>query len=305
MLNRSTAPPLVALLVLAALAAGCGDSDSDSGDASQSFPATPRTVFGGDRPVTLQVPTTYDAGRPTPLLIVLHGYGADGNFQEQYLKLTLLVEGEGILIMAPDGTIDTSGKRFWNATPACCNFDGSSVDDVGYIRGLIADVQGDYNVDRQRIYLVGHSNGAFMAHRLACDAAPEIAAIVSLAGATFEDPAACAPSEPVSVLDIHGDADTEILYAGGQVAAPYPSELETMTHWQVYDRCAPGLVSDPTTLNLDFLLAGNETAIQRFNGCARGTGVELWTIHGGGHIPNLTHDFPLLVWQWLSDHPKA
>jgi len=295
---------LLALFALIALA-GCGDSDSDSTNAAASFPSVPRTVFGGDRPVTIQVPTTYDAGRPTPLLISLRGYGANGVIEEQYLRLGSLVESAGILIIAPDGTMDGNGARFWNATPACCNFSGSSVDDVGYIRGLITDIRHDYNVDRQRIYVVGHSNGAFMAHRLACDAAHDIAAIASLAGATFKDAALCTPAEPVSVLDIHGDADTTIRYQGGQIGAPYPSELETMMHWQVYDQCAPDLVSDPMSLDLDFVLAGSETSVQRFTNCAAGTGVELWTIHGGGHIPNLSRTFATAVWQWLSDHPKS
>jgi polyhydroxybutyrate depolymerase len=295
----------LALLALVALVPGCGESSSGSASSTQSFPATPRTVFGGDRPVTLQVPTTYDAGHPTPLLVVVHAYGVNGSLQEQYLRLGKLVESEGILIVAPDGTVDASGSHFWNATDACCNFDGSTVDDVGYIRGLIADIRHDYNVDWRRIYLVGHSNGGFMAHRLACDAAQDIAAIVSLAGATFLNAADCRPSEPVNVLDIHGDADTDVLYGGGDIGDPYPGELETMAHWQVYDRCAPGLVPDPTTLNLDILLPGNETTIQRFDGCARGTDVELWTIHGGAHIPTLSADFAPRVWQWLNDHPKA
>jgi polyhydroxybutyrate depolymerase len=304
MRSRVLRSSLLALIVLVALA-GCGESEPDFTAAAPAFPTTPRTVFGGARPVTIQVPTTYNANRPAPLLVSLHGYQADGSIEENYLGLGALVESKGILIIAPDGTIDRSGFRFWNATPACCNFDGSSVDDVGYIRGLIADIRHDYNVDRQRIYLIGHSNGAFMAHRLACEAAHDIAAIVALAGATFKDAADCAPSEPVSVLDIHGDADVEILYEGGQInGVAYPSEIETMAHWQVYDHCAPGLVTDPTPLNLDFSLAGNETTVQYFNGCARGTAVELWTIHGGAHIPNLRRQFPTLVWQWLSDHPK-
>ncbi len=283
----------------------CGD-DSEGTVAPQSYPAVPRTEFGGARPVTLQVPTTYKSDHAAPLLIILHGFGANGSFQEQYLKLAALVEEEGVLILAPDGTPEAGdGALFWNATPACCDFGDTKVDDVSYIRGLIAAVRQDYNVDRRRIYVVGHSNGGFMAHRLACDAATEIAAIVSLAGATFEDPAACVPAEPVSVLDIHGDNDTTIRYNGGRAGAPYPSELQTMAHWQVYDHCGPGLLLDPTTLNLDFTLAGSETTIRRFAGCARNTDVELWTIQGGGHIPSLTHDFPTRVWQWLMDHPKS
>jgi polyhydroxybutyrate depolymerase len=304
MCNRLRGLSLFALIALVAFA-GCGDSGSDTSAAAPALPTTPRTVFGGDRPVTIQVPTTYSADRPVPLLVILHGYGVNGFYEEQYLGLAALVDSEGILIIAPDGTKDSNGSRFWNATPSCCGSGASNVDDVGYLRGLIADIRDDYNVDGRRVYLVGHSNGGFMAHRLACDAAHDIAAIVSLAGATFKDAADCAPSEPVSVLDIHGDADDTILYQGGQIEGiAYPSEIETMTHWQVYDHCAPDLITDPAALDLDFRLAGNETTVQRFTNCARGTGVELWTIRGGGHIPNRSHTFPTDVWQWLSDHPK-
>jgi polyhydroxybutyrate depolymerase len=298
------------LLTLLALVAGCGESSAPVSATAPRFPDTPRSVFGGARPVTIQVPHGYDAGRPTPLLVVLHGYGFNGTIQAQYLRLTPLVETEGFLMVAPDGTVDSTGSRFWNTTDDCCTAACNSVDDIGYIRGLIDEIRHDYNVDPKRIYLVGHSNGAFMAHRLACVAAHDIAAIVSLAGATYADANDCAPSEPVHVLDIHGDADSTIDYGGGTLTiAPdicfaFPGEADTMAHWQTYDRCTPGMVADPMTLNLDNKLAGNETAIQRFEGCARGAAVDLWTIHGGGHIPTLSAEFAPHVWQWLSDHPK-
>lgn len=296
---------LPVFLGLLLFAIGCGDSDPDLSGTSQTFPEVPRKVFGGERPVTLQVPTTYDASTPASLLIILHGYGANGVFQQQYLRFGPLVESQGVLIAAPDGTVDGSGRRFWNATDACCNFSGSTVDDVAYIRGLIADIRSDYNVDRNRIYLFGHSNGGFMAHRLACEAAGEIAAIVSLAGATFADPTRCEPTRPVSILNIHGDADATIRYEGAQIGTrSYPSAAATSARWQVYNRCNPDPVADPMTLDLD-RLPGSETTIARYENCASSTEVELWTIRGGAHMPTWTPSFPSLVWHWLSAHPKS
>src|SRR5512140_361453 len=137
MLNQSFKPMRWALLVLIALAPGCGESTSGTANSAPSFPATPRTVFGGERPVTLQVPSTYDVTHPIPLLVVLHGYGVNGAVQAQYFRLVALVESQGFLLLAPDGTIDASGNHFWNATDGCCNFDGRNVDDVAYIRGLV------------------------------------------------------------------------------------------------------------------------------------------------------------------------
>jgi len=285
--------------------AGCGDSDPRIEQAT--YPAIPRTIFGSEeRPVTLQVPSHYRAEHSAALILVLHGYGADGFYQTQYLRLGALVESEGALLLAPNGTMDTSGRRFWNATPACCNFNGSSVDDVAYLRGLIRDVRSDYNVDPKRIFVIGHSNGGFMAHRLACDAATDVTAIVSIAGATFADARACTPTVPVSTLNVHGDADTTIRFEGDQIGTnPYPSAAETTRHWQSYNRCAATIVDDPARIDLEGRIPGDETEVQRYTGCAAGSGVELWRIRGGTHIPAFSRHFVPLVWQWLSSHRRA
>ena len=118
-----------------------------------------------------------------------------------------LAEARGFLYCYPDGTIDRWGNRFWNATDACCDFGNTGVDDAGYLRALIEEIARRFAVDRKRIYLVGHSNGGFMAYRMACQSADLIAGIASLAGTTFLDPSRCAPSEPVNILHIHGTAD--------------------------------------------------------------------------------------------------
>src|SRR5205814_3467937 len=114
------------------------------------------------------VPPGYDATKPTPLLILLHGYTASGAQQEMYFKLGPVANAQGFLYAIPDGTVDGAGNRFWNATDACCNYFGSAVDDVAYLGAIMDDVGTRYNVDPKPIFVVGHSNGGFMAHRLAC-----------------------------------------------------------------------------------------------------------------------------------------
>src|SRR5207249_2269989 len=152
--------PLAALLA----AAGCAASP-------------PAATVGGSRPVMVQVPAGYDGSHPLPLIVLIHAYGIDGAIQEAYFQLGQLVDGEGVLMVAPNGNVNGLGQRYWNATPACCDVGQSGVDDLGYLRGVIAEVRAKYSVDPKRIFAVGHSNGAFMAHRLACDDAAEIAAI--------------------------------------------------------------------------------------------------------------------------------
>ncbi len=115
----------------------------------------------------------------------------------------------------PDGTPDRADRRFWSATDACCDFGGANVDDVAYLTAVIDDVAARYAIDPKRVWVAGISNGGFMAHRLACERADKIAAIVSFAGATWADPARCAPTAPVSVLEVHGAADPVVRYEGG------------------------------------------------------------------------------------------
>jgi polyhydroxybutyrate depolymerase len=128
---------------------------------------------------------------------------------------------------------------------------------------------------------------------------------VSLAGATFADRTKCAPSEPVSVLQIHGTADEIVDYNGGVIfGRAYPGATETVASWASYDGCrAPGGPA-PAPLDLDKGIGGAETAVTRFAGCAAGTAVELWTMNGGGHIPNLSPSFSSLIVDFLFAHPK-
>jgi polyhydroxybutyrate depolymerase len=260
------------------------------------------------RPYNFRVPTGYDPSLPTPLVILLHGYSANGAGQEGYFKLGPVADSERFLYAFPDGTIDPLGNRFWNATDSCCNFYASPVDDVAYLGAIIDDVSAKYNVDSKRVYLVGHSNGGFMAHRAACDLAPRIAAIVTLAGDNWKDGSRCQAADPVAVLEVHGDADTVIPYNGGPpIVAPQlppaPSAKDSLARWAALDRCPGGLIATGTALDVDAGLPGAETRIDRYEGCPAGA-AELWTIQGGAHVPTLQPTWAAMIYGFLKAHPK-
>jgi polyhydroxybutyrate depolymerase len=284
---------VVSLLGLAA----CGGDDGG--------PAPlPSRVYGGDRPVELQIPTDYDASRTYPLVVLLHGYSASGFVQTAFLQLADLPTDPGAFFLAPDGTIDSQGKRFWNAHAACCNFDGSDVDDIGYIGGLIEDVSADWSVDPSRVTIIGHSNGAFMAYRMACDRADLITAIVGLAGsAPNADGSDCDPSQPVSLLHIHGTADTEIPYDGSTTASfAFPGAVGSVTQWADKIGCDPTF-TDGAPIDLDRNLAGAETTVRTAE-CPADRAVELWTIEGGVHLPDFVPGIGTTLADWLIDHPR-
>lgn len=255
-----------------------------------------------DRPFEVFVPDTYDGSAAVPLVVLLHGYGINGAMQEDFFQLRQLADSRGFLLATPDGTIDADGSHFWNATDACCGF-GATVDDSAYLVAVIQHIEADYRVDPARVFLVGFSNGGFMSYRMACDHADLIAAIASISGATFLDPSACNPSEPVTVVEIHGDHDEAIAYDGGTFRdQPHPGAVETVADWAAYDGCTGPATEAAEGRDLDQRF--DDAIVAQYEGCPPGVAVELWTIPGGAHIPELTDTFSAQVIDFLLAHPK-
>jgi polyhydroxybutyrate depolymerase len=298
---------LISFLALA-MVLGCGSTDSSNagGTGGQVFSPDPPLVIGGDeRPSEVDIPTDYDPTVPHPLVMVLHGFGPfDGRIETAYLQLFDFVDEKQFVLVFPSGTLNAQGDRFWNATPACCDFGDSAVDDVGYLSGLIEEAEQTYNIDPKRVYLIGHSNGGFMSFRMACEASELITAIVSLAGSTFDDPADCAPATiPVSVLAVHGTADATIPYDGRPDL--YPGAVETAERSAAAGGCDVGSPTDEGSVDLVPALDGAETdKVAYSTGCDEGIDAALWTINEGGHIPFFSTEFADMTTDWLFGHSR-
>ncbi|MCU7729520.1 alpha/beta hydrolase-fold protein [Actinoplanes sp. KI2] len=298
------------LIAAAAVMVTLACSSAESGRASSAVPsALPAggtgTVEIGGRQVTVHVPHSYDPARPAPLVVALHGYTSNANELEGYLRLTPESDRRGFVYAYPDGSTDDRGDRLWNATDACCAFSDPKPDDSRYLSELLTTMQSSYRIDRARVYLIGHSNGGFMTFRMACDHADQIAAIVSLNGATWNDTARCRPSEPVSVLAIHSSTDETVAFDGGDInGVAYPSAATTVTQWLGYDRCT-GAGRDAPRLDLVTDLPAAETAVRTYvQGCADGSTVQSWTINGGTHVPQLGPAFAPAVTDFMLSRSK-
>ena len=304
-MSRSRIAALAVAVMLAV--AGCDSATPATPAPSDSAAIAPaaagpdtETMQVGSRPVTLRVPTGYKQGTPAPLIVLLHGYTSSGRGQESYLKIAPEADKRGVLYATPDGTIDAQHNRFWNATDACCNLYGATVDDSAYLTDLVKMVSTRYTVDPGKVYLVGHSNGAFMSFRMACDHADIITAIAALNGAMWSDPSKCRPSRPVSVLSIRGTADSTIVFDGGAIAGhAYPSTETTLADWISLDGCRPTADTTAAPLDLDVALAGAETTIGRYGGCRSGSTVEAWTMASGTHVPAFGPTFVPAVLDFL------
>ena len=274
---------LVRLLYLLAMTA-CSSSPS----------GPPPTQYGtAERPVMLQVPAGYDSSKHYPLIMVLHGYTANGFVQEAYFGTKAEVTAGNAFVLAPDGLTDSTGAQYWNADPGCCDFDHTNVDDSGYLGDILAAVNADYPIDHT--WLIGHSNGGYMAYRMACDHADLVEDIIVLAGDAATDPTACKPVKPVNVLHLHGDQDMSVPYAA--------AAMRSVDQWAMHDTCAMTSHAGPT-YDLDTAVAGAETSTQIFDGCPSGIDLELWTLAGSGHVPSLTPTFEPTAYQWFLDHAR-
>lgn len=251
--------------------------------------------IGGSRPVDVKTPQGFNAksGQTYPLLLLLHGYGSSAAQQDRYLGLSEAALQRGYVFAAPNGTVSSSRRRFWNASESCCNFESMTIDDVAYLRTLIQEITARYAIDPKRVYVFGHSNGAFMAYRLACEASPLVTAVAGLAGSMRSDPTSCKPERPVSVLAIHGTDDRVVSYRGGtfsKAGASYPAAEKTIARWAEVNGCKPEAARSEPFKILKLSRKPETTAI-RYPGCRDGVRTELWKIEDGSHIPMFTSEF--------------
>jgi len=260
--------------------------------------------FHGSRPFNLFVPSTYNSQTPAPLVIGLSGYNQTGAQFEKYLNLTPVAQANGILYVHPDGSRDSHGIRFWNGTPECCNFYSPKVDDVAYIMSIVDAVSAQYAVDPNRIYIIGNSNGGFLANAMACKRADRFAAIVNIAGGSYTATAACKAVAPISVLEIWGTKD-ETYKINHILGRPIPGAIKIFNMWGVINKCSAPAAVSPKTLDLDAIVPGAETSIEQFQGCPASTAIDFWKIAGANHAPNFSKDFTSQIMGWLLTHAKV
>ncbi|MBU0636500.1 hypothetical protein KKE06_05735, partial [Candidatus Micrarchaeota archaeon] len=170
--------------------------------------------YGLKRTYLVHVPPSYNGDSLTPVVLVLHGGGGNGEGMKKFTLMDTTADQEGFIVVYPEGT----GKNFlgktlgsWNGERCCPSAMEENVDDVGFISKLIDRLQTDFNIDYNRVFVTGHSNGAIMAYRLACELSDKIAAIAPIgAQGVFES---CPLERPVPTIHFHGTEDPCTGYA--------------------------------------------------------------------------------------------
>lgn len=231
------------------------------------------------------------------MVLMLHGFTGSADGQDFYFGMTVEAIIRGFILLKPDGTVmpkgtkgedgvNIGGNQFWNATDACCDFAKTRVDDAGYILALVDKMKKLYSIDPARVYVVGHSNGGFMANRLACDDGKQFAGMAVLGGGTYKKEADCRDRTSLKYIQIHAVNDGTILfesdprYAGGR---------ETVDYWLRRNGCNSKVTA---TERREFLrlARGPNTELGSFRDCSSKKDVEFWVIdpvEAPGHNPHV------------------
>lgn len=169
---------------------------------------------GRDRRYHLHVPPQAANAAGLPLVVVLHGGGGNGEYARDSMGFDEVADREGFVVAYPDGTGALRGKLLtWNSGGIPVYAVEHNVEDVAFLREVVADVQRKVAIDPTRVFAAGHSNGGMMCHRLAREAADLFAGVAVVSGAmnfTAKD-----SPEPIGVLLVHGTADGNVRYEGG------------------------------------------------------------------------------------------
>ncbi len=144
------------------------------------------TVGGLQRTYRVYVPDSLDESRAAPLIIALHGGGGSGRGMIDLTQggFNTLADESGFVVVYPD-----AAEKNWNDGRGIERYRSQreNIDDVGFISALIDKLADQLNIDLNRVYVIGMSNGAIMSFRLACELSDKIAAIAPVCGSMPEN----------------------------------------------------------------------------------------------------------------------
>jgi polyhydroxybutyrate depolymerase len=236
------------------------------------------------------VPPAYRPEKAVPLVLGFHGHGGSAGQFERYSGFSTLAVQAGFIAVYPQGA---------GQIPSWDTWDGSQ--DVQFIRDLIATVEAQCAVDRNRIYAVGHSRGGGMANRLACDLSDRIAAVGSVSG-TYQFGEDCSPGRPVAIVAFHGTDDSDVPYNGIGIAGAMPEAYFSIgtpiPQWAAAWGERNGCDARPAAVFQQGMVTG-----QGWKNCRGGADVILYTINDGGHEWPGSVDTAQMIWNFFAAHP--
>ena len=245
-----------------------------------------------------------------PLLLDFHGGGKDAWNERGASGQLAESDKRGFIAVWPNGI-----ALVWNGYGCCLHGNALNIDDVGFARQIITALKGRAAIDADRVFVTGISNGGSMAHRMACEAADLVRAVVSVSFPLNTNN--CRPAKPIGVTAIMGTLDD--FYEGseptpGQINTPLnlnygtQSARESFAAWKRINQCSDELSRTQLPAGTQY----DGSRWEEYRSCAGGVRTGLVTIVNGGHVlyngyvdPIFGHDgdaapIDLADWMWTN-----
>lgn len=254
------------------------------------------------REYIVYIPSIYDGSSPVPLMFNFHGYTMTANGQMTWGgDMRHVADDAGFILVYPQGSLFW-GETHWNVGSWTA---GSTADDLGFTEAMIDALASNYNIDLDRVYSCGYSNGGYFSFELACQLSGRIAAIGSVAGTmSTETYKACNPIHPTPVVTIHGYGDLSVSYHGGK-----PANSESMavvnSYWANYNNTdSVAIVSSLPDINTE---DGSTVELSEYINGDSGTSVQHYKVINGRHDwpgawGNLDIDAGAVIWEFVSQY---
>lgn len=239
------------------------------------------------RQYRVHIPRQYDPEFASPLVVVVHGAFSNAEETARHSGFSDLAERKGFIVVYPEGMGLFGLLQHWNAGHCCGRAEQIGLDDVDFIERVIIEVCQKLNIDQQRIYMAGMSNGGMLTHRFAAERSSWLAAaaVVSGVSGSMRSPDSIpwqlpVPQHPVPILIMHGLEDEIVPYRGG--ISPQKGGTrhflpvsESVSFWRIHNQCPP--LSERT-----YLLSGS-IILDYWHCDTSGADVYFYTLKDWGH----------------------
>lgn len=261
------------------------------------------------REYIVYIPANYNESSSAPLMINFHGYQSNASVHMMLINdMRPIADTAGFIAVYPKGLpLPASPYNYlhWNVGSWT---ESSTSDDIGFIESIIDSISNDYNIDLNRVYSSGYSNGGYFSFELACQLSDKIAAIGSVAGSMSEETyTTCNPTHPTPIVSINGTSDDVVYYNGGNSYENGSKSLPTVNeYWTNLNKLDSHEISSLPNINT----SDNSTVelTRYFNG-ENCTSVEHYKVIGGEHewpgsFGNMDINSSKIIWDFVSKFDK-
>jgi polyhydroxybutyrate depolymerase len=273
-----------------AILSSCSEDDTINQPAPEDYPEIVNGTFefqGNQRIYVLHIPDSFDGTQAAPLVVFLHGGNGNAQSAQNFTNFNETSEENGFLMLYPQAWFESQPNSFVWADGRGLAPDNLGIDDVGFVNSLVNQLKTEYNINENKIYLCGFSNGSFLTQEIAFQDNSQFAAIGTIGGTMNQDLYNNGnPNRAIPMIYIFGTDDPLVPYEGGYVSGntnfdPVVGAETAVDFWVNNNNCQTTLpiVEVANTIDND----NSTVSIFEYTDGNQNSKVKFYQINGGGH----------------------